>query len=349
MDMVKYNGRLVIIGPMGDVLQVSNSGDAESFDSITGLLQIPSEFDGNMARAGFELFGNLYITKVVGIFSTSDTGDPNTWTVNTIDGGVGSYADGIGTITGSQPGLSFNSQVLLANPAGIFLFNGNVQRPELTYKIQDLWDSINFGALQTIQVAIDVFNKQLYVIVPIGSSTPNTVIVGDWQMGLDQNNIRWSVWSFPWTVQAIAMMNFNDGTGDNGYYLRMGTNGTLYKYHSGLSNDNGAMISNFIQTAPIPITTGAYNIFRFLRFRITGSGTLLLNLADESGGSGQTVPQSPNVINLANYTAKDLGLQINYQNEKMIVTIGTNGMADNFKLTRLDIFGKARFQTRANG
>lgn len=347
LSLQKYHGRLLAIGVQFDTVLVSNAGDAESFSNVTGYIQIPSENDGNTVRAACVLYDVLYFTKAVGIFSVQDNGNtPSTWTVVQIDGSVGSYQGAIGTITGSQPSLASNSVILMANREGIFLFNGTVQRPHLTWKIQDVWGAINPGKENLVQIAVDAFADLIYVILATGSSTtPNLMLVGDFSQGLDEKNIRWSKYSFPWVPISISMMNFQDTDGSFDYYLRLGTSSNLYKLNASYTSDSGTAINSYWQTFLASQDIGALNIFRALRFRTTGVGTLSFTMAGEDGQGAINSTAAQN-ITLGATPGKDGFCQINFTNEKMSVKFGVNAVNSRFTVQRLDIFCKRLFLSR---
>lgn len=345
MALVKYNGRLIVIS--GEIVYVSQSGDAETFSSITGALSIPSESDGNNVRSGAELFGVLYIMKAVGIFSTQDNGgEPNTWTINHIEGAVGTYQAGLGSISGSQSSLTLNSVLLMANRSGLFLFNGNVGRPALSNKIQDLWDTITISAENTIQIAVDPFNCLLYVLLPLAAATvPNVLLVGDYAMGLTPEDIRWSRYNFPWDPSSISMINVDDGS-DFVYQLRLGTSTNIYKLHPNYDADYGSVpIAAVYTTYMATFGEGSVNIFSYLKMRVVGTGDLIIELQD-TDFMGAVLPP---VIALATHPRKEYGRQINFMNEKMCVSLGVSALNNKMTLSRLDIFGKVRYAVRPNG
>ena len=346
--LIKYHSRMIIIGPQivydpdtaaysivndGRIF-VSYPGAPENFDDLTGFLIIQAEFDGNIPRTGFELFGVLYICKAVGTFSTQDNGsapnDPtNPWVVNMIDGGIGAYHHAVGTITGSQPGLSFNSTAFLANRNGLFIFNGNVLRPELSWKIRGLWSKMTINAEHQIRVTVDIYNDVFYCMIPI--TDPNLpasiILVGDYSLGLDSSNIRWSIYSFPWVVFDIMMSSLPDPVGLSYYYLRLGAAGTMYKLDGATTSDqvwfNGQYvasvpINNFWQTSSIIAgDVGSLNIYRFIRYRMAGNGTLMTSITDQGMAVIEPVTSVMPLNSPGNY--KDIGFQINFTNEKAIV------------------------------
>lgn len=385
--LIKYHGRMIIIGPnvaydpdTGNAtvvndgrIFVSHPGAPENFDDLTGYLIIQSEFDGNIPRTGFELFGTLYITKAVGTFGTQDNGsDPNDptnpWIVNMIDGGIGAYHHAVGTISGTQPSLSFNSTAFLANRNGLFIFNGNVLRPELTWKIRALWATMPLGAEAAIRVAIDIFNDLFYVMLPTTLPSPlgpNLILLGDYSLGLDSNNIRWSIYVFPWVVHDLMMAAWDDPLHPppDFYYLRLGSDGIIYRLTGETTADevwfvapdssgqysHSVPIDNYYQLAPLAVgDLGSLNIARFIRYRMAGQGTLFTTLQDQ----GEYQLNTKSATNVSpdpfpgNY--RDIGIQTNFTNEKVIVKFEMNGFTDFVRMARVDIFGKARWPTRPN-
>jgi hypothetical protein len=128
----------------------------------------------------------------------------------------------------------------------------------------------------------------------------------------------------------------------------MGSNQVIYKLDGQTNTDVGAPIDNYYQSAPLVIgDIGSLNIYRFIRYRMAGHGTLLTTVTDQ--GEYQ-IQNETNVYPLpfkGNY--KDFGIQINFTNEKAIVKFRMNDVASNFRMARLDLFGKQRWPTRPNG
>jgi hypothetical protein len=350
MGLQKYHGSLFVIGAEKNLVRVSNSGDAESFSNVTGFIQLPDEGDGNDARAAVSLFDVLYFFKSVGIFSTQDnfSGNPSSWPVIQIDGGAGAFNPAISTITASQVALSSASYIVFGNREGLFAFNGNVIRPQLSWKIQDIWDQISHGFESQMSIVQDNFNDLLYIVMPIqGSPLPSLFLVADYSSGLDANSIKWSIYFFPWTVRSIEMAQFNDGF-DNDYYLRLGLSSSagLFKLTKNQGLDPGNVtVDSYYQSTALTIDPGAMNIFRFLRARVTKSvGNLKVTLKSSDGVTFQTPPSIP-ITTIPN---AEVSRQINFTSEKMVVRLETNSSTDSFTLQRLDIHGKVKWQSRPN-
>ena len=109
-----------------------------------------------------------------------------------------------------------------------------------------------------------------------------------------------------------------------------------------------APINNFWQTSSIVAgDVGSLNIYRFIRYRMAGNGTLMTSITDQGMAVIEPVTSVMPLNSPGNY--KDIGFQINFTNEKAIVRFGMNGLSDFIRMSRFDIFGKARWPTRPNG
>jgi len=335
----KYHGRLIAV--TGDLVRVSRSGDPESFDNTVGYIQIPAERDGNITRSCGILNDVLYLSKAVGIFAVQDNGsDPSTWPIMVIDSSVGSYQDALGSITGSQSPLPVMNGLLLGSREGLFLFNGSVVRPQLSWKIDDIWGTITHGSEGLITVTIDVFNEIIYVLLPTnGSTTPNLLLSGDYSEGLDAENIKWAQHFFPWSPSFISMMNFQDvdGASDYDYYLRLGTTSGIYKLEPSQSTDSGQNIEGYWTSALLG--GGVISVFRLLRFRGRGIDSLFINLFPEDMQGAVTPPS----IVLSSLPGQDFDRQINFMGEKMSVKFGSTKF---FRIDRLDVFSRKLFNGR---
>jgi hypothetical protein len=340
--LTQYRGRLLVVGGLvynanntGDDIAVSSPtslawGGAEAFDTVSGFIHVPTQNDGNGPRCATDLFGGvLYIFKSVGIFSTRDNGgDPDTWEVDIVDGSVGCYPKNLASITGSQNSLGISSVLLLADQEGLFLFNGNVMRPEISWKIKSLWNTCITPS--QIRVAVDPFKNQIYVILPVQGK--NLFFVGDYSLGLDYQSIRWSIYSFPFAAQDIMMGNVNDNN-DYNYWLRIGAPNGLYKLTTKQTTDSGSLINAYWQTALLTPEFGSVNVYRYLRYRAQGSGTIQGILFDEGLANAKTTTQ----LTLSTGT-RDLSTQINFVNEKCSVKFTNND--GNIVVSRFQLFGK---------
>jgi hypothetical protein len=348
--LTEYKGRLLVAGGLlingnngPDAICASSqvteiAGGCESFDTVDGYIYVPTQNDGNIPRCMSQLFGGvLYIFKSVGIYSTQDNGStPDTWSVDLVDSSVGCYPKNLGSITGSQNSLGISSVLLLGDAEGLFLFNGNVMRPELSWKIKSAWSMCNNPA--QIRLAVDPFLNQIYVVLPTANN--NWFLVGDYSLGLDSQNIRWGFYTFPWNINDVIMANVQDWQ-DYLYLPRLATYQGLYKLTPAATTDSGIPIRAYCQTALLAPDMGSVSVFRYLRYRAHGTGTLISELFDESLDTSFPVAN----ITLPNHSKRDLAIQVNFVNEKCAVkftndgtgTSGTNGF---MKVSRLQLYGR---------
>ena len=344
-DIDKYHGRMIVFGGENDLVRVSDSGSPESFNNVTGYLQIPTENDGNVVGATFQQSDNLYFTKMPGIYSVSDNGDnPSSWTIIPIEGGCGALGYGVSSITSSQAALPSNNFSLLADLDGLFLFAGSVQRPALTWKISDLWKSIvTLNTITKITVFVDPFSERFYVSV----GTSAYILVGDFSQGWAADTIRWAVWVMPNNVSCIAMGTIPDA--EFVYCLRIGysTVNGLDKMHEGIYTDSGTSISANVRFPLMEFSQGSLNQFRGIRYRATkvgGTGTtaLVMRLYDEGGN---LIVSPPNVM-IPIGAAQDYMRQINVLKEKMALDLIFTTNDGAIKIQRVDFFGKALYASR---
>lgn len=337
-SLYTYNSRL-FIAPGTNFCYVSDPSDPETVDSVDGLITLPNP--AYTAIFGFcQLYSTLYLVKGTGIVSTYDNGDlPSTWIITEIDGAHGGFQNSIASVSATNVALSQNQQFLVCDFGGIFSFNGSFSAIPLTWKIDDLWQTVNRDAFNKITIVLDPFLQVFYVLVPVnGSLVPNLLITGDYTDGLDPMKIKWTIFTFPFTPAAIAMLDFADG-GDHEYYLRITANENtmMFKYGNGSTSDFGANINSYYQFYLMPIEVGAVNLYRALRFRTRGLGSLFISLWSEDLQNEFTVAPIP----LAAFPAKDYLREINYKNEKMSVVIANGpNPTDAITVQRMDVFGK---------
>ena len=252
----RYNDRLIVGGlstsvtstidrqaPITDVytdpkdrrslIYVSNVGEPESISAIDGFVTVdPTEYSNIRCFAEFRKM--LLITKSTQTYITQDNGDsPVSWEVVPIDKSIGSECFGLAT-TVLNRGSSSDS-ILIASYEGLMLYNGTMSEFPLTWKIQELWRTINKAVFNKVQVVQDGQSRTIYVNVPFGSATsPNQLLVGDYSKGLNYEDIRWSIWDFSnISVNPISIALLIDS--NNKFQLAVGHTNDIYNI--GLSSD----------------------------------------------------------------------------------------------------------------
>ena len=350
--MTSYHGRVLYWGGEFNLVRVTTPGSSETIDNVNSWVQLPDQFDGNNVTNSCTIQDALYFFKAIGIFSVIDNGgNPNTWVVITIDSGAGcSSATALGTINLSTPANTQNQVALITDFGGIYLFNGSVVQPPLTWKINDLWVNITqYTNLAGTRVAIDPYNKLIYITV-LGNVNSglnyNNILVADYNDGLDSQNIKWSVWTFPYFsnfIGDIGMMKFQDSS-ENAYRFRIATSNVINKVLPGALDDLGQFIVTIWRSysmAPKD-SLGALNIFRFLRARLPYQDNISINLYAQDGALIRNIPG----FNVPYQPGRDLTREFNFMDEKCEVQLCCNAMNGGMTLQRLDVFGKARFNMR---
>jgi hypothetical protein len=227
VNLNTYHSRLVIVGEFGtaetltglpagitdnrSLARVSVAGEPESFSKIDGLIIAP--LDGNPLTNCQEFRDVLYLFKKTRTFGYSDNGDePTTWREETIDQGVGAPVHGIATVLDSG-GVNIDF-LLVADLSGLMIFNGTFARPELSWKIEDYWQSLDQNSFRHIQIVNDSINKKVWLTLPLaGSIWPNDerqiILHADYNDGLDARNIRWAKWKFNSLMTSVCLFETN--------------------------------------------------------------------------------------------------------------------------------------------
>ena len=347
--MTFYHGRVLYWGGEFNLVRVTSPGSSETIDNVVSYVQLPDQFDGNDVTNSCTIQDALYFFKAVGIFSVTDNGNnPNTWSVIVVDAGAGcSSALGLGTINLSTASLTQNQVALITDFGGIYLFNGAVTQPPLTWKINDLWINIfQYTNLAGTRIAIDPYYKLIYIAITgnsIGGPDYPNLLVADYNDGLDSQNIKWSVWTFPFTIDDIGMIFFQDSS-ELAYRFRIASGNVINKILPGALDDLGQPIVCIWRSAALAPKDGlgALNIFRFLRARLTYNDNLSLSLYSQDGAFTKSVPG----FNIPYVPGRDLTREFNFMNEKCEAQICCNAVKGGMILQRVDIFGKTRFNMR---
>jgi len=166
--------------------------------------------------------------------------------------------------------------------------------------------------------------------------------MADYSEGLDYNSIKWSIYTFPFEVQSLALMNFKESaeTGHHfAYHLRLGGKTQwMYRLTKGKKTDvtTGIINSNY-QTALFGF--GNISIFRALNVRCEGYPTISYGLKRQD----EQLPSTTQSYTINDGPGLEYTRQINYTAEKMMVKLsGTQP----FRIQRIDIYGKTQYMSR---
>lgn len=204
-----YRNRLVIgayiVGtdPIGKTtLLVSAAGEPEAISQVDGLLEVPP--DGNPVTNAQEVRDVLYVTKCSKTVSFTDTGDvPSAWPMVIVDPSLGTDIHGIATVV--NQGSSNIDYLFIATYQGISLFNGKYVAPELTWKIESYWQSLERIDWRNVQIINAPIQKELWVVLP-----NKTILIGNYANGLDPKKIRWTPWSAQMAVNCLAITGIDE-------------------------------------------------------------------------------------------------------------------------------------------
>lgn len=201
--LATYNGRLVLFNINTDkgIVYLSAPGEPEAIDQVDGILVPPNRTDEIWNAQEFR--DVLYIFKKNRTIPYIDNGDvPSTWADQTpIDQGIGASVHGIAEVLDSG-GVNIEF-LLITHFGGLYVFSGTYQKPELSWKIEDLWLEIDRNDFISIQIMNDSINKRIYIALP-----NKKMLMADYKNGLDYDKIRWHLWRFDIEVTTITLFNF---------------------------------------------------------------------------------------------------------------------------------------------
>ena len=198
-----YHNRLCVAATATDIslILVSQVGEPEAINQISGLIVFP--LDGNPITNAQEMRDVFYVFKRAKTRAWVDNGgDPSSWPDTTIDNALGTCPHGIATVLDS--GSSTVDYLIVCTYQGINQFNGRFVTPELSWKIEDLWKSLDRNKFGNIQIVHAPIQKEIYTILP-----DKSLLMGNFSNGLDWKNMRWSPWSFAMGVNTIAIQNID--------------------------------------------------------------------------------------------------------------------------------------------
>ena len=224
-----YNGRLILLGPNGpystvsltlsgqysypDNVLISNQQSPETFNLVTGIVNLPVDYGVNNTNTAAIIRDVLYCMKPSGTFAVQDNGgDPSTWSVTLVDSGLGTYDTGMSLFSSSASAQDILEQVIMIHQRGLILFNGGFLDPPLSYKIESLWQTIDYSKLYKIKIAHDPYLKRIYLIIPT-TGTDSLFLMCDYTEGLTASAVKWSNWAFNWiansAITKIVAENFS--------------------------------------------------------------------------------------------------------------------------------------------
>jgi len=199
-----YHNRLCLATTFTDIslILVSAAGEPEAISQIDGLIIVP--LDGNPITNLQELRDILYVFKRSRTVSYVDNGDaPSSWPLVVVDNALGTCVHGIATVLDS--GAASVDYLIVCTFQGVTLFNGRYITPELSFKIEDYWRSLDRFSFRIIQVVNAPVQKEIYIVTPT-----KRLLVGNYANGMDPKKMKWAPWSYRCFVNTVAIVNIDE-------------------------------------------------------------------------------------------------------------------------------------------
>lgn len=280
----------------GSTVYVANPDDAESFDGVTGFINV-AENDGQRIGCCFRMRNITYVEKEESLFAVRDSDDvPTNWNVDPI-----SQMAGTPSVHGIGSGEDW---AVMACRNGFYLFDGGTFQ-DLAHEIQTTWKRINWAYGETIWVTVDALINRIYIGVPLDSATsPSHMLVYDYTSGFGAAGKsftsfsgtaggRWAVWNI---ASKAAMVCKRPTT--LGWDLLLGTtnsSGRIAKLDTAATDDLGAFINSYYETTLYAEDSGN-SLFGYLTMLISGSGKLRVTAYREDGTTSYAVGGSAGFV-----------------------------------------------------
>jgi hypothetical protein len=312
-----YNARLILWGmpyPNNSILNCSGAGTPETFNQ-TLMTYIVNKDDGYpVTNTLIDRAGTLFVFKSKGIFSVIDNGqDPVNWdTATPVDQSLGTSFRGISTATPVAESSTQQDLSAFADPSGLYIFNGQVVNPPISWKVQDLWNSITSFA--GIRICIDVINKRIHVTgFDANSQMYNMALVGDFNEGIDWESIKWDLWTYHNNVRI-----FDNASGTGAVLCTLLSTGIIVTFNTNLQTDyvSPGVTSPIVQsviTAGIDFNAGGISDFFGIRTKCVGIGDLNITLYSEDQQSSYVPAVTPI---LSPTPGMEYTIKTNFRNEK---------------------------------
>jgi hypothetical protein len=257
------------------IIRASRALNAESYDGITGLLEV-AENNGQGIRAALRLRNYLYFVKERSLFVTADDGvnEPDLWSIEEVSNKVG---------TPSVHGVAVGEEwaVIVGRP-GLYLFDGG-NPVKLSQEIQPTWDTINWQYGSRVWVQVDTEHKRILVGVPMGSATqPSQILVLDYTEGFADplatmltspgRGRKWTEWNI--AANSCNLIERPNGT-DQIFFGNNSATGKILGLTPGTFSDDGATINAFYTTAFLTRTPlSGRNLVGYATGNVQGNGAL---------------------------------------------------------------------------
>jgi hypothetical protein len=341
-----YHGRIVGGGENANpsVVRVSEAGQPEAFNQVSGLLVVDPANTSSGVTNGTSFKDIFYLFKKDKTYNTADNnGVPSSWQVpSAIDEGIGADCHSIAEISDSS-GVNID-KIIVAHQSGLIQFTGTYNRPEISWKIYNLWARINKKYFYTVQVAHDPTRQLIYCAVPLDDAiAPSHILVCDYSE-IDPfawnfyKLVRWYVWTLADGVVPTSII-VETSTTDATLMFRVGSStGNVYTQVAEKRDDfSHAIPTPFIQSAILAIDSerGIQHI-NGIKLRIQGAGILTTTLYDKDKKTSSTLAN----LTLVNAPGREYDLPANFSVQGFMIKFGVSNYQEWFRCNAITGYAK---------
>lgn len=342
-----FSDRMLTWGESGNdsIIRVSYRNDIESFDSIDGIVPI-SKDDGFVCTNGMEMRDIFYAGKSLGVHAFEDNNDvPANWRPYEVDRSINICSHGIAEFFSMSGVRIARDMIFVVDRSGILSFSGTFTKPPLTYKIDDIWQRLNFAYYKKVVLVVDEQTHKMYCSFPIDNATEcDTLIVGDYsECGdiPDAYKIKWSIYQYKpgGSLKAPNAIGLTAILGEDIPTFKLASitgGGKLWKRDEIATTDDGTVIESYIETSLLFWEDGFIHFFNAVQMKLTGSGSLLITIRGEDNVDSaniRTIATTSEIVFLGD-GLNDLSKSGTYSggsNKEFVIIISTAAGTDKFR------------------
>jgi hypothetical protein len=330
-----YNSRMIVWGEdqYPSMIRVSAKGEPEAFDATEGFVTINPGDASTGVRNCFEHNTMLICQKSQRSYYTQDNDNNGAfWPVRQFDAAIGAECHSVAQIL--DYGHEIENMVITGHISGLRLFNGTFNLDPLTSSIDDIWARINKDAFHTVEVIINPYDYELFVVVPLdGATSPSHILYGNFNEGLTSEAIKWDIWKFPKSPTTIEM-DIDFATKEA--VLKFGSiNGDVHKMDELMDTDFGSVIDAWAEMPLLPDNTDD-EVMHFTGTRVRVRGTGILDVTVR--GLDNVLTTDGEDINLSASPGKAIFSGFNFTSERCAVKFRVNSAGYKYLFTKYNLY-----------
>src|SRR5207249_2504927 len=182
--------------------------------------------------------------------------------VEVVDRSIGSTINGVSRTSSTNSGGTSSDIVLVGDKSGLYLFDGHIRHPQLSWKIDTLWKAI--PDIKKISIFLDVQQQKVYIL---RIDNLNSLLVGYFKEGISIANIKWAIWKLPGTPSNGAFL-------DSPFELTLSAGGANIIHFDSTTDWDGSGIESIATLDSTTFDEGYLNQFVAVRLRAVGRGNL---------------------------------------------------------------------------